>query len=493
MAGQVGGRRCVVGALVGFSLLAGACLGSPTAPPPVTGLGAAASVSSVSLSWTNPSSGFWGVRVYRAEGATPPAGPGPGEGPGSYLADVGDRSSFVDTGLGAGTTYSYAVIVYGADGYYSPAVTVTTTTVGAALAAPGDTSSIALVSTSTADGWTFDYYRNSAYPCAISGYQTFVVGRKVGSSPTSPAPLWAYMRGGGAGYFAETGAPVGGTARKVEDTAASLQARLTGAGLISRIRDDAAGFRTLSVSYCGHEAYGGTNSYDPHNPNLDANGLPRTTNGTYATKAAIQFVQALYPTTKTFLHGTSAGSVGAFWVAWSMQLQGIPPAGVVADAAIVNTEGANAAFAAGYCTDENDPNRVAAIAARINPDLASPDNAVDRLVTTGRLTVPLVHLWNHADSNTCGSPPISCPLRDGTTVTLGLTDCLHEPLRLAIEADGPSSRSVNLGVCVDADPTPDCSQHVVTTANLTNTDPSAPGDYLGAIVDWVDLRLTDAP
>src|SRR5205085_2024465 len=50
------------------------------------------------------------------------------------------------------------------------------------LALPGNTSSITFVSTTTTGGWKYDYYRDTAYPCSISGYQTFVIGTKVGSS-----------------------------------------------------------------------------------------------------------------------------------------------------------------------------------------------------------------------------------------------------------------------------------------------------------------------
>ena len=40
------------------------------------------------------------------------------------------------------------------------------------------------------------------------------------------------------------------------------------------------------------------------------------------------------------------------------------------------------------------------------------------------------------------SPAISCPLRNGTHVTMGLTDCIHEPMRAAIAAEGPDSTSM---------------------------------------------------
>ena len=129
--------RWFLGALVGAALLLSACL--PSIPPPVTGLSASVTSSSVSLSWTNPPDSFWGVRVYRAEGSTPPVGPAQGAPPGAYLADVGDGASYVDGGLPAGATYSYSVIVYGADGYYSSPATVSATApIPAADIAAGD-------------------------------------------------------------------------------------------------------------------------------------------------------------------------------------------------------------------------------------------------------------------------------------------------------------------------------------------------------------------
>ena len=78
-------------------------------------------------------------------------------------------------------------------------------------------------------------------------------------------------------------------------------------------------------------------------------------------------------------------------------------------------------------------------------------------------------------------------------MTLGYTDCIHEPLRRAIAAQGASSKSLNLPVCVDNDSTPDCSVHVVTNkGGLTNTDPSSPPDYFTTIMNWVHARLAGA-
>jgi hypothetical protein len=361
------------------------------------------------------------------------------------------------------------------------------------LTTPGDTGHIQLVSTSTAGGWKYDYYRNTAYPCAISGYQTFVIGTKVGSEASAAKPLWTFMHGGGVGYFAPDGSPQPTAGQKREEAATALVQRLTAGGLVKAVREDPAGFRMVAVSYCSHDIYSGVNTKDPNNPNLTPDGKPRPTNGALATKAAIAFAQQNYPTTKTFLHGGSAGSVGTFSVAWSMQLEGTPLAGFVADASVVNQEALAAAFQQGVCTEDADPVRSAAVAARVHPDLANIDNEVDKLVASGRLTVPVMHVWNHGDVNTCGALPMLCPLRDGSQVTMGITDCLHEPLRVAIAGQGPTSRSHNMPVCVDSDAVPDCSMHVTTPRNGTvNTDPQSPANYIGAIVDWVHARLADS-
>ena len=48
------------------TLVLAGCWGLSSFPPPVTGLQATSTATSVTLSWTNPSSSFWGVRVYRA-------------------------------------------------------------------------------------------------------------------------------------------------------------------------------------------------------------------------------------------------------------------------------------------------------------------------------------------------------------------------------------------------------------------------------------------
>ena len=45
--------------------------------------------------------------------------------------------------------------------------------------------------------------------------------------------------------------------------------RLTNNGLLARVRADAAGFRTLAVSYCSHDVYGGMQNTGPEQPEQD--------------------------------------------------------------------------------------------------------------------------------------------------------------------------------------------------------------------------------
>ena len=102
-----------------------------------------------------------------------------------------------------------------------------------------------------------------------------------------------------------------------EQAAAGLQGGITNPGLAAEIRADAAGFRTLAVSYCNRDLYSGTGEVDPNNPNTNADGSARTTNGLLATKAAIAFTEATYPTGKYFVAGGSAGSAGSYNVGFA--------------------------------------------------------------------------------------------------------------------------------------------------------------------------------
>ena len=364
----------------------------------------------------------------------------------------------------------------------------------APLPSAGKTDKIEFVSPSTSGGWKFDYYRIRSYPCSISGYQTFVIGTKVGSSDTQTRPLWVRMRGGGVGFFDANGDPQPSAGNKSEESAATSISFVADKALTGLVRGDPAGFRLVSVSMCDHDIYTGGDQPDPNNPNKTPDGQLRSVNGLFATKAAIQFAKSKYPTGKTFLHGTSAGSAGVFSVAYGMQLQGVPPAGAVADSGVVNVEGEQALNAQGVCSPGGrDAAALEAIRARLHPDLAKIENEPDKLIRRGELTVPFLHTWSRADPNVCGAAPVSCPLRDGSSANMGAADCIHEPVRAAIASLGPSSRSRNLRLCVSPAASPgSCATHVVTNKDGgVNTDPAEAADYLATIMDWVHARLGD--
>src|SRR4051812_9540612 len=201
----------------------------------------------------------------------------------------------------------------------------------------GDTSKVTLVSSRTIDGWQYDFYRNTAYPCSISGYQTFIIGRRVGSSTTVDHPLWVKMRGGGAGWFSADGKPQPSAAVKTEQDFDTLLHYDTD-GLMASVKAAPEKFRILIVSMCSHDIYGGMNTADPHNPNKTPDGKPRPTTGLISTKAAIQYTTAKYRSSDFVLHGTSAGGAGSFNVAWSLQLQGMAPTAFISDSGVVDQQ-----------------------------------------------------------------------------------------------------------------------------------------------------------
>ena len=361
------------------------------------------------------------------------------------------------------------------------------------LSTPGDVSSITLIETRQEDGWTFDYYRNLAYPCAVSGYQTFVVGRRVGSDDNASRPLWVRMHGGGVGYFNPDGTVAGGVKNKSEEPYSRLRPDVTSTNLEGRVAGLSDGYRMLAVSMCSHDMYSGANNVDPNNPNLTDGQTPKT-NGMLATKAAIQFVMAQYPTDDFFLHGGSAGSAGSYSVAWGLQEQGIEPTAFVADAGVMNQSYELEQMAMGSPCART-PEGAAIFQQRILPEIADAANQPHLLISDGRLQVPVMQVYSAGDTNTCAYLPMTCPLPDGTTPTLGSAVCAARPVRMAIQAQGPTSRSDSLELCVDNpglnSGTNVCDKHVATNSALLNTAPGVPADYNGVILDWVTDRRSD--
>ncbi len=391
--------------------------------------------------------------------------------------------------IGALGALALAVAVVSCAPPVQPPATTTTTSSTTTTAAPAD--GISLVDSRVEDGWRWSFYRNHDQPCAVSGHQTFAVGARVGSSPSEPGPLWVRLRGGGVGYFDLSGRPRPNAANMRENSFDSLVDFSDRNALAQRFVDEHEDARVLSVSMCSHDLYAGTGEDDPHNPGVDASGDPITTNGLTATIEAIDATTALLETDDVVLHGTSAGGAGSFHVGWFLERRDTPPTAIVSDGGIVNRAWEQAQIDQGLdCARTTQQGEL--ITQRWDPLLADPDNEPHLLVERGELSAPVMFVWNQGDNNTCGDDAMVCPMPDGSTSVMWSTRCKNEPLRATIDSLPPSNPSESLGVCVD-DPDRDgpCDQHVVTTAGRPNTDPALPTDYVGTIVDWVDLRLGD--
>jgi hypothetical protein len=89
-----------------------------TPPSPVTNFNAIGGDGQVSLSWTNPTSGFSGTRIVFKTGGYPT---GPTDG---MVVYVGSGTSTIHGGLVNGTRYYYAAYAYDAVPNYSTGVTV---------------------------------------------------------------------------------------------------------------------------------------------------------------------------------------------------------------------------------------------------------------------------------------------------------------------------------------------------------------------------------
>ncbi len=216
--------------------------------------------------------------------------------------------------------------------YLEPKFVVDRTTAGIVLAGEQNQTNFGI-------DFDFDFYRNNAYSCGLSGNYTFMIVNPPNGDETTEAPLWVYLHGGGAGFYDENGdyQAVGNQTEVTwnrEETfddllIKQLQGRTVENGqpkditLTRRIQE---GYRVVMVSMCDHDQYSGLGTPYLNNPNPGAE-----VNGMQATMSAVEFTVANYPTTEVFAHGTSAGSVGVYNLAMSFAAQDIYLTGVVAD------------------------------------------------------------------------------------------------------------------------------------------------------------------
>ena len=202
---------------------------------------------------------------------------------------------------------------------------------------------IVLAESRLAGNVEIDFFRNNAYNCGLTGQYTFMVINPPGSGDQDEAPLWVYMHGGGSGYWDDDGKYFALNSQ-TEDTwnheetfddlvlTLSLRGVVTGGGardntLTRRLKE---GYRMLVVAMCDHDQYLGMGTPYPNNPSdPDAE-----VNGLQASLAAIDFTAAKYPTTHVFVHGTSAGSLGAYAVGLSYAAEGVALTGVISDSVL---------------------------------------------------------------------------------------------------------------------------------------------------------------
>ena len=187
---------------------------------------------------------------------------------------------------------------------------------------------------------SYDFYRNEAYACGLSGNYSFMVANPANGDENTQAPLWVYLHGGGSGYFDENGDYYGQTGqtednwnheetfndllvkqlqrRTIDDNDQPIDITLT-----RRIQE---GYRVVLVSMCDHDLYSGLGTPYLNNPNPDAQ-----VNGMQATMAAVDYTARNYSTTHVFAHGTSAGGLGVFNLAMSYSEEGTPLTGIISD------------------------------------------------------------------------------------------------------------------------------------------------------------------
>ncbi|MBI5528824.1 MAG: hypothetical protein HY897_21045 [Deltaproteobacteria bacterium] len=352
---------------------------------------------------------------------------------------------------------------------------------------------IELADTATQSGFRAEFYRNKAYTCGLSGWQTFVIVYPAGLGAGEERPLWVRLHGGGVGAFASDGSyvPPNFYPDSIdEEQFTSLGNLANETGLVAKVRNHTAGFRFLMPSMCDHDVYSGVGVPEPNNPNSpDENGKTRAADGLLATKAAIAFTRQKYATAHTFLHGTSAGSIGCFSVAYSFERAGLSLSGIVMDSHVFS-EAFKEIIAAG-CTAYDSQ----LVAAKVGP-MTDQENIPDRVVSRGDIDVPIMHVWSRGDGSCCGETPITFTDDQGQEQTMGMCDYHHEALRKAIAAAPPGGSSENLRMCVNAPGSGGgCNMHSPTKIDYAEPDPDGDldhgnRDYNQYIIDWVTQRLS---
>ena len=275
--------------------------------------------------------------------------------------------------------------------------------------------------------------------------------------------------------------------RRSRSPPARCNTRLNNNGLLQRVRNDAAGFRTLAVSYCSHDDLRRGEHTRPEQPEHDPRRQdapddrhPRDEGRDPVRPEPVPDDEDVPPRrerglgrARTTWRGRCSSRASRPRVWWPTRASStsrgcrpaMPPASAPTATAPIEPRRSRLGSTP---TSRRSRTR--------STSWWRPDGSPCRSCTSGT-TVTTTPAARRPSAARCATAP---------RVTLGYTDCLHEPLKRAIADQGPTSRSTNLPLCVDDDAVPDCYVHVVTNKNgLMNTDPSSPPDYLVTIMDWV--------
>ena len=197
------------------------------------------------------------------------------------------------------------------------------------------------------------------------------------------------------------------------------------------------GYRILIVSMSDHDLHSGMGTPYLNNPHGGE------VNGLQANMAAIDYTVANYPTTHVFAHGTSAGSIGAFTLAYAYNLEGVKLNGIIMDShlASARTDTLNRAlagvsgfpFAANFIAQEF-ANKVGWI--------ADPDRfpGIEYVIDNG-YDIPSLDIYGNLDPG-CGGGLA----RTDEAHSVGLDNCdwVHEGFRQAVVSQPNSIHKVRV-------------------------------------------------
>lgn len=191
--------------------------------------------------------------------------------------------------------------------------------------------------------YIYSLFENPDFQCGDGENYTFFVIQRADKARTK-SDNWFYLRGGGIGYYYQSGEDLlylpGGEGINRSPDAEKFMSSIEEKVLLSNGqprhnvlgRRLAEGSRVISLAYCDHDIYMGAGHSYPNNP---VEGT--TVDGLTATTSSILYASQTFPTDRTWLHGTSAGSAGSYNVSRALVNHGLTPAGVLLDSFTLNS------------------------------------------------------------------------------------------------------------------------------------------------------------